>query len=715
MNKNTNIAENARLFTEFLTDIDKLSADNFSIDDYINEYNHLFMIKYNTDKKAKQQKKQFNVFTTNFTTNFTKLINDNFNKIYFRLKKLMKLYEYTKNQKPIDELIKQDELDFVNEYSKHNLQYRCLTIHIILKYCYHSNKQFKTNEYIKYYYDSLIYNLNYNLYNKQNILELSKSKIKKQELSKEYYENYMNMDYINFYKTEIQDVTTTIEYVTKFKKAKSHFTSSTSNLDNINNTNGKKIMNNTKKLNINNYIDTTLKTRIEQNILNYLKKKYTHSTIILPKLINIDDSKLGKVYGLCNFELYNLLNNNKLNNVCFNNIYKFNLDNQFILYSRKSNTIDMYDNLKYDILIVDNYLNYYLNLSKLVNDNDNFFNNLNNIINKIYCINDNSNISNQNVNEYYRNAIIDFKFNIDDKLINNINKCKHRYFHILGSQLSFNDNIGFINKKKTNFKGGHRVSLILDLKDKNIYFYDPYSIYKYNTCDLNGNLITSFLNLLIKNYFINSNDYFKDYKAVYVFNNIQLQNIEYAFNNNTVNNVELYNIINYKKKQLKAYTDWAIGYCGLWNVLLIFLLSINPDKDIEDIYYFYNRICMSEYKYSITKTLIRSFAYHIESIINRTSKVIPIEVYKFLDIVTVKDNTTPYRTNISNEADFVKFDEASKSEINRLKNAEIRTTLSKANIILKSIVHSLVTKYPIEADELTDIKALKNQITFINF
>lgn len=230
----------------------------------------------------------------------------------------------------------------------------------------------------------------------------------------------------------------------------------------------------------------------------------------------------------------------------------------------------------------------------------------------------------------HRNAIIDIDINIS-QIVDELKKCKHRYYFILGSQKSFNNN--FYDKI---VDSAHKISLLFDTEKKLIYFYDPMGNSSYFLVDTKINLLNGCV--LVLDHLFNSKttkfDYFKVNKySIYNNDHINTNGIQSnEFRSKKIKNVELENIKNYAKKIKGDNVDWAGGYCGLWNLLLLSLLSINPNYNIHDILTFYNLLSEHDNTYGLVTKLIRSFAYHTEELLDGKIKSIPITRINISDI-----------------------------------------------------------------------------------
>lgn len=333
---------------------------------------------------------------------------------------------------------------------------------------------------------------------------------------------------------------------------------------------------------------------IKSNITLHKLKLENDKKITLPKFHtkNIEESILTKTVGLCNPELYNILNHSNLP-ICYSNKSFLTLYNDLRINLRGSdNTRDNSDALK----LIDN----------IFITTNNYINLYSNYLGKGYFIE-----TNYNDDIYFsRDAIIDIDFSMNEykELDKTITACKNRYIFIYCSQVPFNQK-GF-DAIKQNLKGGHKVSLLIDKEKKEILFFDPFGMEEYNiynNCvDINVPIIYTILALeLAKNlYSLN------DYKFLYSAELVSPQEVEHT---EKMDKLFKYNMQQTLTNSGKKLRDWAGGYCGLWNYLYIFLLVINPHLDLSNIYTFFNKITTIKYNSMFCKLLIRNFAYYIEN------------------------------------------------------------------------------------------------------
>ena len=427
-------------------------------------------------------------------------------------------------------------------------------------------------------------------------------------------------------------------------------------------------------------------SEITNNIINKYRSFHNnnnivnkHNHIFIPKIET--DINLNQIFGIFTLKIQKLLKNNNLN----------------ICISKKT-----------FILKLRSWL---------------FTGGIGKILSKYFIL-----YNNNNSLFYIQNAILDI--NIDFKqLVNDLANCKDRYYFILGSQVPFG------KKYKTKISHiigiSHKISLIFDKQKKRIYFYDPFKLKEYIS-DKYGNKINAYY--LIFSYLFDAEttkiDYFKRNKYdICVFEDIETQNKEYKSFNLLIK--EIQNIDNYWKGTKDSNLDWGGGYCGLWNLLLITMLNINPDKDIEDIFAFYQKLLNHENENKqifLIKTLIRSFAYHIEQLLNGKKDTIPIvklnvnsidgDKLKFESINLEANKAVSEISNIS-----IKEHDNSVKDEDRDKYKDIKDSDYKQKIIpfLSEFTKTLLKKgNPLKTESNPEIAnyeerqdALHNKILFI--
>lgn len=300
------------------------------------------------------------------------------------------------------------------------------------------------------------------------------------------------------------------------------------------------------------YFTNTPRKKIKKQIqLIPIQKDINNKSINLPKFININlqDSMLTKTFGLCNIDLYNLINTSSLP-ICYNNKKFFTLNNDIKFFTREEDS-NMYkledttinnetNNNNIEELLITyilKYLKYFCKGYLIVLYDNNIYFSRNAIYNIIFS------------NQEYKTLEL------------NINSCMHQYICVYCAQIPFKKHTFFNNVIKPNFKGGHRLSLIFDTINKKIILFDPAGIndneYLINDINkLNVPIITLMLALeLNRNINFNHN-----YEMLYYYGSLP-QNIEHNFDvENKLYNYNIKQIFNPEKKKLR---DWAGGYCGL--------------------------------------------------------------------------------------------------------------------------------------------------------
>ena len=456
----------------------------------------------------------------------------------------------------------------------------------------------------------------------------------------------------------------------------------------------------------------------DEDIINILSIKYKDTNIILPSIKN--KVNLKNIVGLCNYNMYNLIDNNNLK-LCFNNIKRQNNKNQFNIYYRASSIyripklLEIINNIKpfTDMIIyildennisndeyIKNILNMYKKFKTDNNDNYNELDLLYNIIIKCYIIN--FDLNHQNI-YFCRNFIIDIDFIIDEKLITNIKNCKNRYYMIIGYLSNFTSKKTLITKIENILGSAHRISIILDIEMEYIYFYDPMETI-INKLYIDNTYIENYFEYLIHKYFIDGHSFFKNYQIVKIIKDMDTQSYEY--NPIKIKKLRIDNPIKYKSD--KAVIDWGGGYCGLWNILLAFLISINKHLELNDIFNFYKLLIKTK-NYIFIKKLIRTFAYYIELIMTKQSiEGISINNYNFVSLnkkSILKKNEQIILTDDNNNNFNNKIDYSNNN----------MDYITHARYFFSQFTQNLIYGYSeLKANELEDYKKINNQILFIN-
>jgi hypothetical protein len=381
---------------------------------------------------------------------------------------------------------------------------------------------------------------------------------------------------------------------------------------------------------------------------------------------NIQSNMLTKTFGLCNLDLYNILNNSNLP-ICHNNKKFFTLENDIKIYTREPENneydynitiTDNFDVLELITNIISKYINYFIK-GYLITITKN----------KIY---------------FSRNVIYDILFTKQEyeNLSTKLSKCKERYFICYCAEIPFKKNKFFNNVVKKNFKGGHRVSLIFDTVKKNIIFFDPYGIENNEDYLLPNNSLNVPLLILMLALELSKNVSFTDQYTMYYSNISLAQSKEHNYDvENIIYNYNIKQIFSPEKQKLR---DWAGGYCGLWNYLYIFLLVINPHLDLQDIYSFFYKITNLDYSPMFVKLLIRNFAYYIEQALVTPNYVIPLtqlDLKQFDDIalkeVKFDANNEPVKLRSMHSSNYYQKEESKPLQEGETKEKEEEFNIDK--------------------------------------
>lgn len=421
------------------------------------------------------------------------------------------------------------------------------------------------------------------------------------------------------------------------------------------------------------YVDKNIQEK-EFQISN---KSINIGNINLPVLNdNITDNKLSKFFGLCTFELYKLINNNNLKQI---DIVKLNnylsIKNDFQIQVRTS---------RYYSINETNNLNIESHKKNLLA-----------CINSYYLCNISTNEKNS---FFFKNPIYNLKYIGINKLKKTLQSSNKRYVQLIGSLLKFKPVLDLSN----NISGGHKISLIFDRHTNTVYLYETLGkIIINDTYNLATYKINNFLSVCLKKFFSDNDIFFNNWKF-YTPADIDVQNNKF----NVLTNIKYSKIINTKHYlNNERYKDWSMGYCGLWNIFISILIEINPSLDIIDILSLYNKLT-EEDKLKHIKLFIRSFAYHIENLINNKSNAIPISTYKCDVLLNTLYNNNDYIKEKVITALYFNFKEDN--------DISIVDIIEKTQIIT-AIIKNMFKKYgTLQANDLPDVKILKNNITFLN-
>ena len=378
--------------------------------------------------------------------------------------------------------------------------------------------------------------------------------------------------------------------------------------------------------------------------------------IIIPKLVHRDISQpaLTKLIGLCNPDIYNLLQNADLVHVTFNKKEYYGLNNDLKFKTREhktseitigENTITDANDVIHEIRdgsddIRKNPAILFTQGGKqlLLATNQKF--KFTKYTTNGYFVNYYRDSSQDNGNlSFFRNSICDIDFSQEeintfkDNLENAIQQGK-RYFFTYGSTIGFTQ-----LDVTTKVHGGVKVSLIIDTQKKQIFFFKPMGLDTYAFYNINTGTLDNMIYYILPIYLMLHIDSLAGYTFIVDYN-ISPQHIEHYLPdtkipdpNKLVLQANFSTIFSGKEPE---FQEWSFGYCGLWNYLYIFLLVINPAMDICNIYDFLKALSAQKYKEHLIKLLLRNFAAHIE-IALKSKYAIPTQSLK-LDQLTA--NTT---------------------------------------------------------------------------
>ena len=371
--------------------------------------------------------------------------------------------------------------------------------------------------------------------------------------------------------------------------------------------------------------------------------------VTIPKFINkdIDADILSKPTSLTNYELSNLLNKTSLP-ICYSDKHWLTLKNEIIINIRQwqylSFTIRDNTNINIELLeYINKHINYFAKGYFLI------------YTNKL---------------ELVRNALIDINFSKSEYNTLNtlITNCDYRYVYVYCSVMPFKFSLAKY------LGGGHKTALIIDKQEKKISFFEPmdygaYQIY-YNSSYTKYDFLNVILALEISKNIPSLNGY-----SFCIIDKIYPNQKEFfgEFETHIIHNIK--SIINPQSNT--NIRDWIGGYCNLWILLVMFLLSINPTLSLIDIYNFINKITSFGHSAMFCKLLIRNFAYHIENVFINTEYIIElsqINTQQFnsydetVNTISLLNNNIPIKlsklTNEHQRAPHISLDNA-KLQINK--------------------------------------------------
>ncbi len=232
-----------------------------------------------------------------------------------------------------------------------------------------------------------------------------------------------------------------------------------------------------------------------------------------------------------------------------------------------------------------------------------------------------------------------------------------RYYIVPASAASFSNS--FFTEVGYNISGAHKVSVIFDLEYNKYMFYEPFNIQDQQIILPDGSYVNGVIRCLY-HLFRTTGDhvYFRNFDAFDLYIDANLQALEHT---NVKRSDKL--IINsrrkkiYSAKLIKDYydehneqyedfatknRDFAFGYCGLWNYLLAFILMVNPNHTVYNVFYMFHLIFHTEeFAFNFTKALIRSFANHIENMLDCKIEYIPLVKINRDTLLNIRLQTGP--------------------------------------------------------------------------
>ena len=394
--------------------------------------------------------------------------------------------------------------------------------------------------------------------------------------------------------------------------------------------------------------------------------------IQIPKLVHKDISQatLTKLIGLCNPDLYNLLQNADLGLVAFNKKKYYGFENDLRFKTRKFDQHTF--KLATKITAIPEDFKSLASSLTYVNDKT--------ALGKAKCDIIAKCIANEYHLDYYldkqdnkytilftRNSICDIDFSqqeIDTFKANldNATRQGKRYFFTYGSTISFKK-AGFTEK----IHGGAKVSLIIDTLKRQIFFFKPMGLDTYAFYNIHTSGLDNMIYYLLPIYLMLNIDSLAGYTFI-VDANISPQYIEFNLEGAGIGApataITQANFSTIFSGNEPEFQDWSFGYCGLWNYLYIFLLVINPMLDICNIYNFLKALSAQQHKEHLIKLLLRNFAAHIEQAL-KSKYVIPIQSLK-LDQLTASTTLDKLRLN-SNNTQEIALRKLTKDNIAKLK------------------------------------------------
>lgn len=392
--------------------------------------------------------------------------------------------------------------------------------------------------------------------------------------------------------------------------------------------------------------------------------------IVLPEInYNLNKNSLKRTVGLTTMDIYNVVKASHNLPVKFNKLNRTNLDNQFVIYTRTAKILNVFiedivnesaNNINPQTQAINwNAVTWnpeYLTHTKSAHDQDDDehsvkledillsvpmlrFKYVDDLASVVLAV----------------NAIIDIKYRGDlAVLYSDVKRAQQeyeaskldptitpiRYYIVPASAVSFTNS--YFTEIGYSISGGHKVSVIFDLETKYIMYHEPLDVNDQQITLADGKYINGVIYCLY-NLFHNTGKhvYFRNYSFIDVYIDYNLQIHEHViarrldkliinsrrkkiYKNKTIreyykDNEELYEEYTTKNR------EFAFGFCGLWNYLLAFIIMVNPKLNIYNVFYMLHRIFHTEeYAFNFTKALIRSFANHVENMLDCKIEYIPL-------------------------------------------------------------------------------------------
>jgi len=406
--------------------------------------------------------------------------------------------------------------------------------------------------------------------------------------------------------------------------------------------------------------------------------------IVLPEInYNLKKNALKRTVGLTTIDIYNIVKASHGLPVKFPKLSRTNLNNQFMIYIRTAKFYKVYiENLvdSGSALTADNgqinwnALNWkpkYITRDKTIPQDDDDILVLEEFILSVPMLKFKF-ISDLAVVSLAVNAIINIEYRGDlAELYTDVKHAKQeyeasklnptitpiRYYIVPASSASFTNS--FFTEVGYNISGAHKVSVIFDLEYNKYMFYEPLSIQDHQIILPDGTYVNGVIRCLYNLFHTSgSHVYFRKYDAVDLYIDANLQGHEHIGvkrSDKLIINSRRKKI--YNSKLIKEYNDtnnelykdyenknrdFAFGYCGLWNYLLAFILMVNPNHTVYKVFYMFHLIFHTEeYAFNFTKALIRSFANHVENMLDCKIEYIPLVKITSHALLNIREQTGP--------------------------------------------------------------------------